>query len=114
MKLQRLDLLEKLFGTVNVPNAVFEELISNSKYLTEAQMVVECPFLKRLETYRIKCLLNVKVSDETEAFIFLPRRVRTWRRQVERDIPVTQINHLYNASSRNAVTDKFSRRFFAS
>jgi hypothetical protein len=28
MKLQRLDLLEKLFGAVIVPNAVYEELIS--------------------------------------------------------------------------------------
>lgn len=46
IKLQRLDLLKKLFGIVVVPNAVYEELISNSKYLAEVQIVVECPFLK--------------------------------------------------------------------
>ena len=49
MKLQRLDLLEKLFSNVIIPNAVYEELISNSTYLTEAQIIAHCPFLKRLE-----------------------------------------------------------------
>ena len=70
MKLQRLDLLEKLFDTVLVPNAVFEELISNSNYLTEAQMVVECPFLKRLEVsdrQSIKILHEVVGLDVGES-----------------------------------------------
>ena len=70
MKLQRLDLLEKLFDTVIVPNAVFEELISNSNYLTEAKMVVECPFLKRLEVsdrQSIKILREVVGLDAGES-----------------------------------------------
>ena len=70
MKLQRLDLLEKLFDTVIVPNAVFEELISNSNYLTEAQMIVECPFLKRLEVFdrqSIKILREVVGLDAGES-----------------------------------------------
>ncbi len=70
MKLQRLDLLEKLFDTVIVPNAVYEELTSNSKYLTEVQMVVECPFLKRCavsDRQSIKILREVVGLDAGES-----------------------------------------------
>ena len=70
MKLNRLDLLEKLFGTVVVPNAVYEELISNSKYLAEVQVIVECPFLKRLEVFErqsIKILREVVGLDAGES-----------------------------------------------
>lgn len=74
MKLNRFDLLEKLFDTVIVPNAVYEELVSNSNYLTEAQMVVECPFLKRREVsdrQSIKILREVVGLDagESEAIV---------------------------------------------
>ena len=70
MKLQRLDLLEKLFDTVIVPNAVYEELTSNSNYLTEVQMVVECPFLKRCavsDRQSIKILREVVGLDAGES-----------------------------------------------
>ena len=70
MKLQRLDLLEKLFGTVLVPNAVYEELISNSNYLIEAQMVVECPFLKHCsvsDRQSIKILREIVGLDAGES-----------------------------------------------
>lgn len=70
MKLQRLDLLEKLFDTVFLPNAVYEELVSNSQYLTEAQTVVECSFLKRLEAFdrqSIKILREVVGLDAGES-----------------------------------------------
>lgn len=70
MKLNCLDLLEKLFGTVVVPNAVYEELISNSKYLAEVQVVVECPFLKRLavsDRQSIKILREVVGLDAGES-----------------------------------------------
>lgn len=70
MKLHRLDLLEKLFGTVVVPNAVYEELISNSKYIAEVQVIVKCPFLKRLEVFdrqSIKILREVVGLDAGES-----------------------------------------------
>ncbi|MBR0289526.1 MAG: hypothetical protein IJQ82_11165 [Selenomonadaceae bacterium] len=70
MKLQRLDLLEKLFGTVIVPNAVYEELISNTNYLNEKQMIIDCPFLKRLEIsdrQSIKILREVVGLDAGES-----------------------------------------------
>lgn len=70
MKLQRLDLLEKLFETVIVPHAVYEELISNINYPDEKQMIVECPFLKRLEVsdrQSIKILREVVGLDAGES-----------------------------------------------
>lgn len=70
MKLQRLDLLEKLFGSVIIPNAVYEELISNSMYLAEAQMIAHCPFLKRFEVSNrqsIKILREVVGLDAGES-----------------------------------------------
>lgn len=53
MKLGRLDLLERLFGIVTVPNAVYEELVGNSKYPVEAQIIVKCSFLKRCEVLHL-------------------------------------------------------------
>ena len=70
MKLQRLDLLEKLFGNVSIPNAVYEELISNPMYLAEAQMIAPCPFLKRIEVsdrQSIKILREVVGLDAGES-----------------------------------------------
>lgn len=70
IKLQCLDLLEKLFGIVIVPNAVFEELISNSNYLDEKQMIIDCPFLKCLEVsdrQSIKILREVVGLDAGES-----------------------------------------------
>ena len=39
LKINRLDLLEKLFGGVQIPRAVFEELTCNPKYQLEAETV---------------------------------------------------------------------------
>ena len=76
MKLGRLDLLERLFGIVTVPNAVYEELVENSKYSVEAQIIVKCSFLKRCEVsdrQSIKILREVVGLDagESEAIIAL-------------------------------------------
>lgn len=70
MKLQRLDLLEKLFETVIIPHAVYEELISNTNYPDEKQMIVECTFLKRLKVsdrQSIKILREVVGLDAGES-----------------------------------------------
>lgn len=72
MKLGCLDLLEKLFSRVVIPNAVYEELVANSKYPVEKQMIIECPFLECLEVddrQSIKILREVVGLDlgESEA-----------------------------------------------
>ena len=70
LKLNRLDLLEKLFDTVGAPNAVYEELTSNMKYPSEAQIIAECHFLKRIEVsdrQSIKILREVVGLDAGES-----------------------------------------------
>ena len=46
IKIHRLDLLEKLFGEVLIPNAVFRELITNESFSNEAEEVKKSAFLK--------------------------------------------------------------------
>ena len=70
MKLKRLDLLEKLFGSVTIPSAVYEELISNTKYPVEKQMIDRALFLERLEVsdrQSIKILREVVGLDAGES-----------------------------------------------
>lgn len=46
LKINRLDLLEKLFCTVQVPKGVFAELIGNPKYTSETEIVKQSDFIK--------------------------------------------------------------------
>jgi predicted nucleic acid-binding protein len=46
LKINRLDLLEKLFCTVQIPKGVFAELIENPKYATETEIVRKIGFIK--------------------------------------------------------------------
>ena len=46
IKIHRLDLLEKLFGEVLIPDAVFRELITNESFSSEAEEVKKSAFLK--------------------------------------------------------------------
>ena len=46
LKAGRLDLLEKMFGKVVIPNAVFSELTENESFSDEAEIVKTCPFLE--------------------------------------------------------------------
>ena len=79
LKLERLDLLEKLFGEVIIPRAVYEELTSNPKYLSEAQVISDCSFLKSCEVFdrqSIKILREVVGLDagESEAIALADER----------------------------------------
>ena len=46
IKIHRLDLLEKLFGEVLMPDAVFRELTTNESFSSEAEEVKKSAFLK--------------------------------------------------------------------
>lgn len=48
MKIDQLNLLNYLFGEVQIPSAVFEELISNSRFPDESRQIRECPFIKKI------------------------------------------------------------------
>ena len=52
LKIDRLDLLEKLFGSVYIPQGVFDELTSNSAYSDEAPRISSCPFIQVKQTDR--------------------------------------------------------------
>ena len=70
LKLERLELLEKIFGQVIIPNAVYEELTANQKYLSEAKVIDDCSFLKRGEVsdrQAIKILREVVGLDAGES-----------------------------------------------
>lgn len=48
MKIGRLDLIERLFGEVQIPEAVYIELISNPRFAEEAQQIIRNPFIRRV------------------------------------------------------------------
>lgn len=45
LKINRLDLLQQLFGSVQIPKGVFAELTDNPKYLAEADIIKKTPFI---------------------------------------------------------------------
>lgn len=48
MKIGRLDLIERLFGEVQIPETVYIELISNPRFAEEAQQIIRNPFIRRV------------------------------------------------------------------
>ena len=49
LKINHLDLLEKLFGEVQIPKGVFAELTENPRFLEESKIVQSCDFIKVVE-----------------------------------------------------------------
>ena len=45
MKIGHLDLLEKAFGEIQIPEAVYTELTSNPRFQTEISQIQNCPFI---------------------------------------------------------------------
>ena len=48
LKINQLDLLQKLFGKVMIPGAVYDELISNPRYETEANLIISSEYISRV------------------------------------------------------------------
>ncbi len=46
MKMGQLGLIGQLFGEVQIPNAVYDELVSNQKFQSEAQQIRNSTFIK--------------------------------------------------------------------
>jgi len=46
LKIDRLDLLQKLYDEIKIPNSVFEELTINNLFLEESEKIKNCDFLK--------------------------------------------------------------------
>lgn len=74
LKINRLNLLEKLYGSVLIPKAVFSELTSNEIYDAEADMISRSNFIECREvsnSQALKILQAVTTLDlgESEAII---------------------------------------------
>ena len=48
MKIGRLGLVEQLFGEIQIPDAVYTELITNPQFSAEAQQIQNSSFIKRV------------------------------------------------------------------
>jgi len=46
LKVNRLNLLQQLFGYVHIPEAVFQELLANPRYGEEGQIIQASPFIQ--------------------------------------------------------------------
>ena len=46
LKVGHLDLLDKYFGEVQIPQAVFDELTSNKRFALEAEEIKNCPYIR--------------------------------------------------------------------
>ena len=74
IKISRIDLLEKLFGEVCIPEAVFRELTTNTVFESEAEIVKNSPFLKTIPVKNRKSLEILQAASglddgESEAII---------------------------------------------
>lgn len=74
IKISRIDLLEKLFGEVCIPEAVFRELTTNTIFESEAEVVQNSPFLKTIPVKNRKSLEILQAASglddgESEAII---------------------------------------------
>ena len=49
LKINRLNLLEKLFGSVQIPKGVFAELTDNPKFIVEAEIISNCSFIQVID-----------------------------------------------------------------
>lgn len=75
LKINRLDILNKLFGEVLLPEAVYEELTSNSAFQEEAEQVCACEFFKKVSvgnSETVDMLMRVTGLDlgESEAIVY--------------------------------------------
>ena len=75
MKAGTLEILHSMFGTVQIPEAVFFELTGNERFRDEADMIRNCSFIQVVKVHdpsRVEFLQRVTGLDlgESEAIIF--------------------------------------------
>ena len=74
LKTGRLDTLEKLFGEVRIPDAVFEELTTNPRYSDEAATIRSYPYIDIISVSDTDAVEQVSREDgldlgESEAIV---------------------------------------------
>ena len=79
LKINRLDLLEKAFGEVLIPDAVYAELTADERFMDEAEMVKRAPYIKSVpvsnpEAVRILRMATGLDQGESEAIVLTDER----------------------------------------
>lgn len=79
LKIKKLDILENLFGNVFIPMAVFDELVTNSAFSEEANILKSAKFIKMetvLDEKSVSLLRRATGLDlgESEAIILAEER----------------------------------------
>ena len=73
LKINRLDLLEKLFSTVHIPRGVFNELNAKKEFQDEAEQIRNCDFIQihDVNTQAVNILRKATKLDlgESEAIV---------------------------------------------
>ncbi|HBN57628.1 MAG TPA: DNA-binding protein [Lachnospiraceae bacterium] len=54
IKIERLELLNQLFGEIQIPNAVYAELTSNVRFKGEAEFVSKAEYIKKVIVEDVK------------------------------------------------------------
>ncbi len=67
MKIGQLNLINHLFGEVQIPNAVYEELVSNTRFPGESRQIRECAFIKRVEVTDVQSVNLLRRSAGLDA-----------------------------------------------
>lgn len=75
MKASRLDVLQKMFGDILIPEAVFEELTTNDSFQEEAEQIRSCAFIRRVSVDEQKSVAILRRATgldqgESEAIIY--------------------------------------------
>lgn len=90
IKIERLNLLNQLFGEIQIPNAVYRELVSNNKYKQEANLIIQTNYIRKVDVKDKKSVDLLKratgldegeseaiiLSDETNADILLMDEIK--------------------------------------
>ena len=79
LKINRLNLLEKSFGKVLIPNAVYEELTADIRFIEEAKIIKNAPCIKFVpvlnsEAVRILRMATGLDQGESEAIVLTDER----------------------------------------
>ena len=70
LKINRLDLLPELFGSIFIPEAVYSELTQNEKYQLEAEIIIHSDFIQHKQVSNMQAvhiLQNVALLDDGES-----------------------------------------------
>jgi len=67
MIIGHLDLLHKLFGEVQIPNAVYEELVYNTRFPEESRQIQECSFINKIMVDNMEAVNLLRRSSGLDA-----------------------------------------------